>query len=250
MVTRSQSRSRSRGFTLIELLVVIAIIAILIALLLPAVQQAREAARRTQCKNNLKNLALALHNYHDVYNTFPPGSVLPYTPGTAGPPFPPNTPNNNAARTAGWTWSAFILPYIDQAPMYNQTVGVQPVMGLVVADPVLVKLLQTPLPIYRCPSDTGSILNTAPPTESHFPFGLTNVGSDWYIDGTTAGPRTPLATSNYVAAHHYRAHQFVGGALQTTGGFGPNSRTNFRDITDGSSNTICIGEARSPSTTW
>ncbi len=143
MSARLLTRPRRRAFTLIELLVVIAIIAILIALLLPAVQQAREAARRTQCKNNLKQLALALHNYHDVFNTFPPGSVLPQAGNTT--PYPPASHNNPMARTAGWTWSAFILPYIDQAPMYNQTVSVEPVMGRIVADPVLVRLLQTPL---------------------------------------------------------------------------------------------------------
>ena len=97
---------RTRGFTLIELLVVIAIIAILIALLLPAVQQAREAARRTQCKNNLKQIGLALHNYHDTSNSLPSGSIVLL----------------NAAGTTyyghGWTWHASILPYMDQANMY------------------------------------------------------------------------------------------------------------------------------------
>ena len=93
---------RWRGFTLIELLVVIAIIAVLIALLLPAVQQAREAARRTQCKNNLKQMGLALHNYHDVFNKFPIGS--------------------NNTQAGGWgcpLWTA-VLPYVDEAPMYNK----------------------------------------------------------------------------------------------------------------------------------
>ena len=93
-------KTLKRGFTLIELLVVIAIIAILIALLLPAVQQAREAARRTQCKNNLKQIGLALHNYHDVHNGFPMGNMIP---GTHGP-------------TA---WVA-MLPFIEQAPLFNQ----------------------------------------------------------------------------------------------------------------------------------
>ena len=92
---------KKRGFTLIELLVVIAIIAVLIALLLPAVQAAREAARRTQCKNNLKQIGLALHNYHDNYNTFPPGWV--YDPNRTADQF-----NTNM-----WGWNAFILPMID-----------------------------------------------------------------------------------------------------------------------------------------
>ncbi|MCA9090824.1 MAG: DUF1559 domain-containing protein [Planctomycetaceae bacterium] len=98
--------TRKRGFTLIELLVVIAIIAILIALLLPAVQQAREAARRSQCKNNLKQLGLALHNYHDTFNMFPPGQIRGW--------------NGTAEMGNGASWGAMILPYIDQAPLYNQ----------------------------------------------------------------------------------------------------------------------------------
>jgi prepilin-type N-terminal cleavage/methylation domain-containing protein len=96
----SSLKTSRRGFTLIELLVVIAIIAVLIALLLPAVQQAREAARRTQCKNNLKQLGLALHNYHDTHNVFP----YAQTPCCAG----------------GHTWVEMILPYIDNSPLYNQ----------------------------------------------------------------------------------------------------------------------------------
>ena len=100
------SRVRSRGFTLIELLVVIAIIAVLIALLLPAVQQAREAARRSQCKNNLKQLGLAFHNYHDTANCFPPGYFLILA-----------IPQTDQHVKGG---NVHLLPYIDQAPVYNQ----------------------------------------------------------------------------------------------------------------------------------
>ncbi|MFM8475111.1 MAG: DUF1559 domain-containing protein, partial [Planctomycetaceae bacterium] len=102
-----------RAFTLIELLVVIAIIAILVALLLPAVQQAREAARRTQCKNNLKQIALALHNYHDVHSTFPPANVVRFDP-VDGP------------YGDGWTWHARILPFLEQTNLYQR---VSDVMG-------------------------------------------------------------------------------------------------------------------------
>lgn len=102
---------RRRGFTLIELLVVIAIIAVLIALLLPAVQQAREAARRSQCKNNLKQIGLALHNYNDTHGALPSGSIV--LRNTAGTVYYGH----------GWTWHATILPYLDQGPLYNAIQG-------------------------------------------------------------------------------------------------------------------------------
>jgi len=105
---------RRRGFTLIELLVVIAIIAILIALLLPAVQQAREAARRTQCKNNLKQFGLAFHNYHDVTQTFPYASTFSDGPSGA------DRGENYLRANAKSCWFQLLLPYLDQAPMYNQ----------------------------------------------------------------------------------------------------------------------------------
>ncbi|MBI1345068.1 DUF1559 domain-containing protein [bacterium] len=113
-------RKRLRGFTLIELLVVIAIIAILIALLLPAVQQAREAARRTQCRNQLKQLGLALHNYHDNFNRFPADSTWSYIrgPWVAAGAAPGAQPTGEQARHLSWIYS--ILPYVDQAPLFNQ----------------------------------------------------------------------------------------------------------------------------------
>ncbi len=153
----SMKRPLPRGFTLIELLVVIAIIAILIALLLPAVQQAREAARRTQCKNNLKQIGLAMHNYHDVFKTFPPGVIqignwtncTIMSNGVAVP--------NTEARS--WGWGTFILPYIDQAPLYNilRPDGCRmPNEGtLYNGQPVLQQTLEA----YTCPSDTGNDRN-------------------------------------------------------------------------------------------
>ena len=112
---------RRSGFTLIELLVVIAIIAILIALLLPAVQQAREAARRTTCKNNMKQLTLAIHNYHDVYLRFPPGQVnnRPGAPGTNTGPENSDGCNGSGAPCPGSTWSLSILAQLEQVGQFN-----------------------------------------------------------------------------------------------------------------------------------
>lgn len=133
---RCQRCSRRSAFTLIELLVVIAIIAILVALLLPAVQQAREAARRAQCRSNLKQIGLALHNYHDVYNSFPPG-LTGSAQGTA----------NNAARLSP---NFGLLPYIDQTPLYNQIVG-EPNQGDVPWSNQA--WWNTDISVLQCPSD-------------------------------------------------------------------------------------------------
>ncbi len=121
-------KSSRPGFTLIELLVVIAIIAVLIALLLPAVQQAREAARRTQCKNNLKQIGLALHNYHDVYNCFPPTVCI--RPGDFGQ----------------WSAQARILPYLDQANLQN-------LIDFSASYKSQPKVPKTRVPAYLCPSE-------------------------------------------------------------------------------------------------
>ena len=126
-----------RGFTLIELLVVIAIIAVLIALLLPAVQAAREAARRTQCVNNLKQMGLAFHNYHDAMSVFPPGYIAasPYIDGETDV-------------SPGWSWASMILPQLDQSPLYSSIN-----FWLPVAAPANTTATQTSLSVFLCPSD-------------------------------------------------------------------------------------------------
>ncbi|MEP3480676.1 MAG: DUF1559 domain-containing protein [Fuerstiella sp.] len=200
-----------RGFTLIELLVVIAIIAILVSLLLPAVQQAREAARRTQCKNNIKQLGLALHNYHDVNLTFPPGFVT--TPAA-------NEPNDNH-----WTWSAMILPYVEQSALFNTlAVGTQtPSQAL---DNNL-NDLQTPQTAFRCPSATGPDINTD--------------GNRLLRD--TSETSRAVALSNYIGVNSSGELRPL--AANVDGLFYRDSKTRIRDVTDGTSNTICVGERAS-----
>jgi len=222
--------SRSRGFTLIELLVVIAIIAILIALLLPAVQQAREAARRTQCKNNLKQIGLAMHNYHDVFNCFPPGYIS-RTPCTSAAVWSAC----NVGEEGLYSWGAFILPYIDQAPLFNTlNVGVVP-LETNIANATTRAALQIPMAAFSCPSDPGPALNDFVAASDRYDFRITVGGTDY-----------PIAKSNYaVMANAWDSTTPHVYAIQ----YGPahgmgfaNSKLSFRDITDGTSNTIHVGE--------
>ena len=189
-------RIRRDGFTLIELLVVIAIIAILIALLLPAVQQAREAARRVSCKSRMKQIGLALHNYHDSNSVFPPGWVA--------------VPNNGSMtnRNNYFGWGTFILPQLEQKNLYE---GFD--FNLDLDEGGNRSLASTPLPIYRCPSDTYE---------------------QTYVAHSSG---TELAVSNYPG---------LGGRivceLNDSGLFGLNTATRIRDVTDGTSNTFAVGE--------
>ena len=201
-------QGRHRGFTLIELLVVIAIIAILIALLLPAVQQAREAARRTQCKNNLKQIGLAMHNYHDVYNMFPLGACA--EPNSPGPP--------GFGVDISIGAFASILPFLEEANLKNLYVDERP---WETQAPAVASTVVTP---YLCPSNTGPEVDTNPVLAS-YPIG-TEIGACHYLlsKGATKGwCLSPAQDTN-------------------VGMFAINLRTRFRDIKDGSSNTLCVGE--------
>jgi prepilin-type N-terminal cleavage/methylation domain-containing protein len=208
------------GFTLIELLVVIAIIAVLIALLLPAVQSAREAARRAQCSNNLKQIGIALHNYHDTYQKLPPGWIMQATsPGDS----------------AGWGWPTFILPYLEQQNLHERLQVNQLRLMDVMGNAALRPLVQTKLKAYRCASDNVKDLLPARPSSS----------CERHFDCNTCLAGFEVASSNYVgnagffdpdgAANHTRLPL-------RTGVFHANSDFAFRTITDGLSSTLLAGE--------
>jgi len=216
---REVTNARHRGFTLIELLVVIAIIAVLVAILLPAVQQARAAARRTKCKNNLKQIALAVHNYHDAHRVFPMGSTSETMPGA-------------------WGMMALLLPYLELSNTY-QLIDFEE-NGCCTA----VKLLQLATPpkpdpssngidVFFCPDDFNSntrlLSGPTGPNPNTFDCGQLYPGDYLGISGDTEG--MPGCS----------------GVKNGNGAFYSLSSTRFRDITDGTSNTIVIGERGIPS---
>jgi prepilin-type N-terminal cleavage/methylation domain-containing protein len=186
--------ARRRGFTIIELLVVIAIIAILIALLLPAVQAAREGARRTQCRNNLKQIGVALHNYHDIQRMFPPGR------------------ERSLVDHAGRCYSAYahILPQLEQDAAFHKVD-----FNLDPEDARNVLVMDDPIPGFICPSDHNWVNLQVNRAVHNYPL---NTGTTFPVS-----PRNP-------------------GKVPITGIFYEDSSTKLRDITDGTSCTVCISE--------
>lgn len=208
MNRRFNSSRLARGFTLIELLVVIAIIAILIALLLPAIQQAREAARQTACKNNLKQLVLALQNYESTHGLLPPGYLHKFDATGAG------------ANQMGFSWGTMILPQLEQSNLYKQFDFNIPGFA-----PENLIAREEHLPVFLCPSDQYS--------------------EDAYVlRDDTVTPVEQYATATY-AANWGPSTETVNlddTPLQSRGVFYRNSNTRFRDISDGLSSTLVLGE--------
>lgn len=205
-----------RAFTLVELLVVIAIIGILIALLLPAVQAAREAARRSQCSNNLKQIGLALHNYHDTFQVFPPGYV--------------DEKPSLRQDGHGWIVNAFLLPFAEQGSLYDQ-LDTRHRMNL--ANATTLSLTRTIVSGYLCPSSTEQDVTQSP-----------------RININVGGTNYRIAVSNYLGIMGNQDIRCW--STGVNGMFYHNSRVKMRDVVDGTSNTFAFAERSAPAqpTNW
>jgi len=213
-IGRRSRSSRNQGFTLIELLVVIAIIAVLIALLLPAVQQAREAARRSQCKNNLKQIGLALHNYHDNSNAFPPGA---FYHGSSG----------SERYGNGFSFHVMLLPYLEQPALYQQFDFNGLTFSSTANNAAAAKIGGT----YLCPSGTYTKASD-----------LTTIATTHYL-----GVLGPWAGSG-AAKNPATGTDYPFTAKGSSGGWSDHGillrgiSIRLRDVTDGTSNTFLVGE--------
>ena len=232
---------KKRGFTLIELLVVIAIIAILIALLLPAVQQAREAARRTQCKNQLKQLALACHNYHDVYSMFP---MSTNADGSLDAGHMPGASGNNVPRLNHRGWIG-VLPYIEQSALFNSlnlngasgsyNRAGAPDLPTPLNDPYTngnSALVSKIITAFLCPSDPG-------------PTAYTGTTVNYIISPTAQanGHYSPLINYDFSVQRYSNSMTLWSTRGQSTRRmFGLQSNSRIRDITDGTSNSVMLLE--------
>ncbi len=243
--------NRRDAFTLVELLVVIAIIGILVALLLPAIQAAREAARRAQCQSNLKNIGLALQNYHTAKNRFPKGFVC-----------------TGSGAIEAWAWSTFLLPYLEEQAIYDRMrpaeEWIQPVDKNRTGKRNLADMLsagelaplQTPLAIFRCPSDSTPALipvNGKGNVDPALPR-TTDTGTwERHFYGMYAPDPFQPSTSNYVGSLGTIDAECDGGLLggqwvidtprcNNTGVFFGNSAISMKQITDGTSKTFAVGE--------
>ncbi len=225
--------SRSGGFTLIELLVVIAIIGVLAALLLPAVQAAREAARRAQCTNNLKQIGVALHNYYDTHQVFPPGYVSAINPTITDACAQDAENADSVDLGPGWAWGSMILPQMEQKALFDSINFSIPVSNPYNQNDTASTTL---VAAYLCPSDAGPDIVPVfrDPPDPASPGTYTGTAIDDYV-----------ARGNYVGM--FGTGEICAASGATNGGlangiFFRNSRTSPAMITDGSSQTIAVGE--------